>query len=145
MAQTSHHHAYSRHQANKEWLIFSTSMLIPGTTLIKNGSSFQPPRLFRATRLFRREEYMYVYMWYIHTIYNCLLCTHVHKFLSSHYSYKRWEHISYLLSHSLLTYPSISSIYLGICIYIIYVYTCVYVYIYIYIYIYISIYIILWY
>ena len=34
-----------------------TNMLIPGTTLIKNGSSFPPPRLFRATRLFGREEY----------------------------------------------------------------------------------------
>ena len=32
-------------------------MLIPGTTLIKNGSSVPPPRLFRATRLFGREEY----------------------------------------------------------------------------------------
>ena len=32
-------------------------MLIPGTTLIKNGSSFPPPRLFRAPRLFGREEY----------------------------------------------------------------------------------------
>ena len=33
-----HHHAY------------------PGTTLIKNGSSFLPPRLFWAIRLFGREE-----------------------------------------------------------------------------------------
>ena len=33
-------------------------MLIPGTTLIKNGSSFPPPYLFRATRLFGREEYL---------------------------------------------------------------------------------------
>ena len=32
-------------------------MLFPGTTLIKNGSSFPPPRLFRAPRLFWREEY----------------------------------------------------------------------------------------
>ena len=27
-----------------------TTMLIPGTTLIKNGSSFPPPRLLRAPR-----------------------------------------------------------------------------------------------
>ena len=33
-------------------------MLIPGTTLIKNGSSFPPPCLFQATRLFGREEYL---------------------------------------------------------------------------------------
>ena len=31
-------------------------MLIPATTLIKNSSSFPPPCLFRATRLFGREE-----------------------------------------------------------------------------------------
>ena len=30
-----------------------TNMLIPGTTLIKNGSSFPPPRLFRAPRLLK--------------------------------------------------------------------------------------------
>ena len=35
-----------------------TTMLIPGTMLIKNGSSFPPPRLFRAPRLFGREEYV---------------------------------------------------------------------------------------
>ena len=29
-----------------------TTMLIPGMTLIKNGSSFPSPRLLRATRLF---------------------------------------------------------------------------------------------
>ena len=39
--KTSHHH------------------VIPGTTLIKNGSFFPPPRLFRAPRLFGREEYMF--------------------------------------------------------------------------------------
>ena len=33
-----------------------TNMLIPGNMLIKNGSSFPPPRLFRATRLFGRED-----------------------------------------------------------------------------------------
>ena len=33
-----------------------TTMLIPGTTLIKNGSYFSPPHLFRATSLFGREE-----------------------------------------------------------------------------------------
>ena len=33
-------------------------MLITGTTLIKNGSSFPPLRLFRAPRLFGREEYI---------------------------------------------------------------------------------------
>ena len=54
--ENSHHHAYSRQQAHKEWLIFPSITLIPGTTLIKNGSSFPPPRLFRATCLFRREE-----------------------------------------------------------------------------------------
>ena len=31
-------------------------MLIPGNTLIKNGSSFPPPRLFLAPRLFERDE-----------------------------------------------------------------------------------------
>ena len=54
--ENSPHHAYSRHHANKEWLIFPATTLIPGTTLIKNGSSFPPPRFFRATRLFGREE-----------------------------------------------------------------------------------------
>ena len=54
--ENSHHHAYSRHRANKEWVIFPTTTLIPGTTLIKNGSCFPPLRLFRATRLFGREE-----------------------------------------------------------------------------------------
>ena len=29
---------------------------IPGTTLIKNGPSFPPPRLFQAPRLFGTEE-----------------------------------------------------------------------------------------
>ena len=33
-----------------------TTMLIPATTLIRNSSSFPPPCLFRATRLFGREE-----------------------------------------------------------------------------------------
>ena len=33
-----------------------TTVLIPGTTLIKNGSSLPPPRLFWATRLFGSEE-----------------------------------------------------------------------------------------
>ena len=56
--ENSHHHAYSRYHANKEWLLFFATTFIPGTTLIKNGSSFPPPRLFRATRLFRREEYV---------------------------------------------------------------------------------------
>ena len=35
-----------------------TTMLIPGTTLIKNGSSFPPPCLLRAAGLFGREEYI---------------------------------------------------------------------------------------
>ena len=39
------------------WHKNSYPKLIPGTKLIKNGSSFPPPRLFRATRLFGREEY----------------------------------------------------------------------------------------
>ena len=56
--ESFHHHAYSRHQANKEWLIFPTTTPFLGTTLIKNGSSFPSPRLFRATRLFGREEYI---------------------------------------------------------------------------------------
>ena len=55
--ENSHHHAYSRHHANKEWFIFPTTTLIPGTTLIKSGPSFPPPR--RETRLFAREEYLY--------------------------------------------------------------------------------------
>ena len=33
-----------------------TTILIPGTTVIKNSSSFSPSRLFRATRPFGREE-----------------------------------------------------------------------------------------
>ena len=33
-----------------------TTTLIPGTKLMKNGSSFPPPRLLRAPRLFGREE-----------------------------------------------------------------------------------------
>ena len=53
-----HHHTFSRHHANQEWLIFPTTTLITGTTLIKNGSSFPPPRLLRAPRLFGREEYL---------------------------------------------------------------------------------------
>ena len=55
--ENSHHHAYSRHHANKEWFIFPTTTLIPGTTLIKSGPSFPSPR--RETRLFAREEYLY--------------------------------------------------------------------------------------
>ena len=35
-----------------------TTMLIPDNTLIKKGSSFPPPRLFWAPRLFGREEYV---------------------------------------------------------------------------------------
>ena len=35
-----------------------TTMLIPDTTLIKNGSSFPSPSLFRAALLFGREEYL---------------------------------------------------------------------------------------
>ena len=54
--ENSHHHAYSRHHSNKEWLIFPTTMLIPGTMLIKSGSSFPPPHLFQATRLFGRGK-----------------------------------------------------------------------------------------
>ena len=34
-----------------------TNMLIPGTTLIKNGLSFPPPCLFWATRLFGMSNY----------------------------------------------------------------------------------------
>ena len=60
--ENSHHHAYSMQHPNKKRPIFSTNMLIPGTTLIKNGSSFPPPRLFRATHLFWREEYLTIYM-----------------------------------------------------------------------------------
>ena len=44
--ENSSHHAFSRHHINYEWLIFRTTTLIPGTTLIKNDSSFSPPRLF---------------------------------------------------------------------------------------------------
>ena len=59
--ENSHHHAYSRHHANKEWLIFPATTFIPGTTLIKNGSSFPPPRLFRATSLFGSEEHSLIF------------------------------------------------------------------------------------
>ena len=33
-------------------------MLFAGNTLIKNGSSLPPPRLFRAILLFEKEEYI---------------------------------------------------------------------------------------
>ena len=56
--KNSHLNAYSMHHANLEWLIFLTTTLITGTTLIKNDSSIPPPRLLRATRLFVREEYL---------------------------------------------------------------------------------------
>ena len=55
--KNSHHHTYSRLHDNEEWPIFPTTTLITGTTLIKNGSSFPPPRLFRVPRLLGREEY----------------------------------------------------------------------------------------
>ena len=51
-----HHHAYPRLHANHKWLIFPATMLIPGAALTESGSSFPPPLLFRATRLFGREE-----------------------------------------------------------------------------------------
>ena len=35
--ENSHHHAYSRHHANKEWLIFPTTTLVPGNTSIWEG------------------------------------------------------------------------------------------------------------
>ena len=35
-----HHHAYSRHYANKEWIIFSTTTLIPGNTSIRERRVF---------------------------------------------------------------------------------------------------------
>ena len=63
--ENSHQHAYSRHHANEEWLIFPTTTLIPGTTLIKNDSYFPPPGLLRATRIFGREEYV---TWQEHTV-----------------------------------------------------------------------------
>ena len=56
--KNSHLNAYSMHHANLEWLIFLTTTLITGTTLIKNDSSIPPLRLFRATRLFVREEHL---------------------------------------------------------------------------------------
>ena len=58
-----------------------TNMLIPCTMLIKNGSSFPPPRLFRETRLFGREEYSYKARWKVwkHTlhlaqVFSCEFC-----------------------------------------------------------------------
>ena len=56
--KNSHLNAYSMHHANLEWLIFLTTTLITGTTLIKNDSSIPSLRLFRATRLFVREEHL---------------------------------------------------------------------------------------
>ena len=35
--ENSHHHAYSRHHANKEWSIFPTTTLIPDNTSIWEG------------------------------------------------------------------------------------------------------------
>ena len=32
-----HHHTYSRHHANNEWLIFPTTTLIPGNTSVREG------------------------------------------------------------------------------------------------------------
>ena len=39
--ENSHQHAYSRHHANKEWLISPTTTLIPGNTSIREGRVFQ--------------------------------------------------------------------------------------------------------
>ena len=41
-------------------LKFLATILIPGTTLITNGSSFPLPRLFRATRLFGKQECVFL-------------------------------------------------------------------------------------
>ena len=38
--ESFHHHAYSRHHANKEWLIFPFTKLIPGSTSIREGRVF---------------------------------------------------------------------------------------------------------
>ena len=35
--KNSHHHAYSRHHANQEWLIFPTTTLISGIMSIREG------------------------------------------------------------------------------------------------------------
>ena len=65
-------------------------MFISGTTLIKNGLSFPPPHLFRATRLLGREEYIYIYNVYIYIyIYICLyiymfIYTYIHIYIYIH-------------------------------------------------------------
>ena len=40
LPENSHYHTFSMQHANKRRPIFSTNTLIPGTALIKNGSSF---------------------------------------------------------------------------------------------------------
>ena len=44
--KSSHHHAHSRHNANSKWLIFPTTMLIPGNTSIREGRVFIFSQIF---------------------------------------------------------------------------------------------------
>ena len=44
--KNSHHHAYSRHNANSKRLIFPTTMLIPGISSIREGRVFIFSQIF---------------------------------------------------------------------------------------------------
>ena len=63
------------------WPKNSTTMFISGTTLIKNGLSFPPPRLFRATRLLGREEYIYIYNVYTYIYIYVYIYTYIHIYI----------------------------------------------------------------